>query len=223
MEVPHVDPMTPEQAAEALRIYSESESASSVQQRIAIATTPRNKWDTNQRIGTPWALFKPLDEIFHFAVDLSADEGNTKCPRYISPHLNSLSDKIEWHKLADPGSWLWLNPPYNEIPKWAQKCKREAAHGAKIVMLTPASVGSNWFLDNVFGQAVVVFLRGRVIFDYVIDSGKKRGQWNTEPYPKDCMLSIFTPIGLVPPQITWVDWKRGVGPVREAMGDKGVI
>jgi phage N-6-adenine-methyltransferase len=215
--------MSNAEADEALRNYAESAGASAVEQRRAIATAPRSKWTTNQRIATPWAFFKPLDEIFHFAVDLSADESNTKCPRYIDPHLNSLSDKVEWHKLAEPGSWLWLNPPFNEIPKWAQKCRREATHGAKIVMLTPASVGSGWFLDNIFAQAVVVLLRGRLIFDYVNDKGKKKGQWNTEPYPKDCMLSIFTPPGLVPPQITWADWKNSLGPVREAMGDKGVI
>jgi phage N-6-adenine-methyltransferase len=207
----------------ALREYVESVGASSVEQRRVIATAPRNKWSTNQRIGTPWAFFNPLTEIFKFAVDLSADESNTKCPRYISPHLNSLSDKVEWHKLAEPGSWLWLNPPFNEINKWAQKCKREARLGAKIVMITPASVGSGWFLDNIFGQAVVVLLRGRVTFDYVIDKGKKKGQWNTDPYPKDCMLSIFTPPGLVPPQITWADWKNSLAPVRDAMGEKGVI
>ena len=43
-------------------------------------------------------------------------------------------------------------------------------------MLVPASVGSCWFADHVFGKALVLPLRPRLVF-----------VGETHPYPKDLM------------------------------------
>jgi phage N-6-adenine-methyltransferase len=212
VEVQTTEFLTPDLAQQALLAYRDSAAADAVRRRRGIALAPRSKWQTNQRIGTPWALFNPLNTIFKFAVDLAADADNTKCPLYITPEMDSLSENVNWAGLSE--GWLWLNPPFNNIPDWVAKCKREAKKGAKIVMLTPASVGANWFLNDVFGNAVVVFLKGRLIFDYVLDAGPKKGQWNTDAYPKDCMLSIF---GAPTPQITWADWRKDLTPIVDAL------
>jgi hypothetical protein len=52
---------------------------------------------------------------------------------------------------------------------------------AQIVMLVPASVGSQWFWDHIYNEegVTVWFLKGRPSFD-----GKGA-------YPKDCMIVVF--------------------------------
>lgn len=86
----------------------------------------------------------------------------------------------QW-KMAHAGrkGLLWLNPPFNNIPAWASRCQNESLLGANILLLTPASVGSNWFANFVAGFADVYLLNGRLSFI------------KGEPYNKDCMLSHF--------------------------------
>lgn len=107
--------------------------------------------------------------------DLAADDTNTKCP---SGWFDKVNDSLErdWHKL--PGN-LWLNPPYEKIEPWAFKCAEESRFGAKIFMLVPASIGSNWYRDYVEPYAYTLALNPRLSFD-----GK-------HPYPKDCLLACY--------------------------------
>lgn len=109
-----------------------------------------------------------------FTWDLAATAENRKCEKFISPEQNSLS--IDWRTLD--GS-LWLNPPFERIRPWAEKCAATRQWN-KIFLLTPASVGSNWFRDFVFKKALVLALNGRITF-----------VGETMAYPKDCMLSCF--------------------------------
>lgn len=107
--------------------------------------------------------------------DLAASSDNTKCTSFYSVEQDSLEQ--DWHMI--PGL-LWLNPPFNNIAPWARKCAEESeGRGAQILLLTPASVGSNWFQDHVHGKAMVYALNPRLSFD---------GQ---NPFPKDCILSYF--------------------------------
>lgn len=77
---------------------------------------------------------------------------------------------------------LWLNPEFNNIAVWAEKCAEEARfmRRGRILLLTPASIGTNWFRDHVEGKAMVEGLSPRLIF-----KGEK------DPYPKDLMLSVY--------------------------------
>lgn len=85
---------------------------------------------------------------------------------------------LKFHTGSNPGI-LWLNCEFDDIEPWARRCRFEAEKGANILLLTPASVGSNWYRDLVAGHADVYELNGRLSFD-----GKNA-------YPKDCMLSHF--------------------------------
>lgn len=107
-------------------------------------------------------------------VDLAASNTNSKGSIWLNEQTNSLN--YPWHEFIGN---LWLNPPFNNIEPWARKCKEEAALGAKILFLTPASVGSNWFCNHVHRHALVLALQGRLSFDGV------------NPYPKDCILSCY--------------------------------
>ncbi len=102
----------------------------------------------------------------------------------------------EWHKI--PGI-LWLNPPFDNIAPWAKKCAEESRKGAKILFLTPASVGANWFSSHVHRLSFVLGLNGRLAFD------PANPTWG---YPKDCILSCFGLAGGVTGFDTWA-WKAG--------------
>lgn len=93
---------------------------------------------------------------------------------------------------------LWLNCEFNDIGKWADRCRLESEHGANILLLTPVAI-ANWFRDAILGYADTYFLLNRLCFD-----GKN-------PYPKDCMLSHFRPsaFGASSKVEAW-DWLKGV-------------
>jgi hypothetical protein len=73
----------------------------------------------------------------------------------------------------------WLNPPFSNIQPWAKKCAEESEKGAHILLLTPASIGSNWFAQWVWPFARVYALNPRLSFD------------GSNPYPKDCILAEY--------------------------------
>lgn len=96
------------------------------------------------------------------------------------PDVDSLS--ISWAELYGD-SICWLNPPFKDCDVWAAKCAREAAlfgERGRIIMLTPASVGSNWFSESVWMRASVLALSPRITF-----------VGESDAFPKDCMLSVF--------------------------------
>lgn len=131
---------------------------------------------SKQDYGTPWEFIRACERRFGLiSWDLAATTENTKAPAWITPEMDSLAR--EWRMKGN----LWLNPPFADIGPWAEKCALDSsAHGARILFLTPASVGSNWFRDFVHGKALVLGLNGRLTF-----------AGTDAPYPKDCILSAF--------------------------------
>lgn len=79
----------------------------------------------------------------------------------------------------------WLNPTYKNLAEWFAKCaieSRSFVGEGLILVLTPASVGANYFADHVHNKALVLALNPRITF-----------VGETDPYPKDCMLSVYGP------------------------------
>lgn len=111
--------------------------------------------------------------------DLAAHAQNTQCTLFFTEADNSLVQCWADIETASNG-WLWLNPQFDNIAPWAEKCAKESADGARILFLVPASIGANWFRDHVHGKAMVFALNGRMSFD-----GKN-------PYPKDCILCAYS-------------------------------
>lgn len=163
--------------------------------------------DSKQDYQTPPEFIAAVEKRFGKIVfDLAAGALNRQADRYYSVVEDSL--KQDWAALAkelrtttNKPALLWLNPPFNRIEPWAEKCAKEARldpefyHlGNKIAFLVPASVGSQWFRIWVEGNADTYFCTGRLSFD-----GKS-------PFPKDCMLCIFPFQGDWPTIETW-DWR----------------
>lgn len=128
-----------------------------------------------------------------FYRDLAARADNAKATRWITPEENSLV--TPWDIPIDitrPGFilWQWLNPEFGRIAPWAKRCF-DYSKTEHVALLTPASVGANWWRDYVDGTARVLLLNGRITF-----VGEEAG------YPKDCTLSLFGPT-IVPGYEVW--------------------
>lgn len=131
---------------------------------------------SKQDYGTPDDLFQAITKRFgYFDWDLAATAENSKCVNFITPETNSLTQP--WYKLMGN---LWLNPPYGNIEPWARHCSLMSANGARVFMLVPASVGSDWYRDYVEPCAYVLALSPRITFVGCDD-----------PYPKDCILACY--------------------------------
>lgn len=133
---------------------------------------------SRQDYSTPSAFIDAVVARFGpIAFDLAADSFNAKAPSYFDEERDALAQKWDRRGTGTDGLF-WLNPPYADITPWAKKCALEA-HRARILLLVPAAVGSNWWREWVHGRAGVLFLNGRLSFD-----GKN-------PYPKDCCLALY--------------------------------
>lgn len=155
---------------------------------------------SKQDYGTPREFLRAVEDMLGEPIifDLAASDHNRKAPSWYTQKDDALSQP--WHKihkdfgkacagLPAASGWLWLNPPFGNIGKWASKCREEKDLGAKILFLVPASVGSNWFRDHVHGHATVLALNPRLIFE-----GETNG------FPKDLMLCLY---GLPPVFEVW--------------------
>jgi phage N-6-adenine-methyltransferase len=139
---------------------------------------------SKQDYTTPQAVITAVERwLFggaRFTFDLAASEENAKAPDFLTAHDNALA--TGWD--IRPNERLWLNPPYGLCGEFAAKCRvsvpRLVEQRATIVMLTPASIGTNWFAEHVIDHALVVGLRPRISFE-----------GTTDPYPKDLMLTLW--------------------------------
>lgn len=134
---------------------------------------------SKQDYGTPWEFIRAVEHRFGpIACDLAASAENAKAPLFIDESRNSMS--VAWSAEQPTGN-LWLNPPFADIMPWAAKAQAESARRAGLIlMLTPASIGSEWFRWYVNAHAFVLGVGPRLTFEGCHD-----------PYPKDCMLSVF--------------------------------
>lgn len=135
---------------------------------------------SKQDYGTPQDLLKAIKERWgDLEIDLAAREDNKKAPLCITPEMDSLVTAWPTDKLC------FLNPPFANMRPWAKKCSEA---GARVIMLTPASVGSEWFAAHVYGNARVIILRPRFAFEGM-PPNPKTGK--VDVYPKDCMLTLW--------------------------------
>jgi hypothetical protein len=84
---------------------------------------------------------------------------------------------VDWTTLTGN---LWLNPPFDKLPTFAEKFGRECRNRAALsFFLCPAAVGSNWFQQHIVPNSYVLELTDRITF-----IGEK------DPYPKDQILAV---------------------------------
>ena len=113
----------------------------------AVAVTRNNgRYNGNGRHWeTPPEIFDPLHAEFAFTLDPCATPETAKCARYFTEADDGLAQS--W-----AGERVFMNPPYGrEIYAWTAKARSEAAGGALVVGLLPASTDLAWWHDDVVG------------------------------------------------------------------------
>lgn len=145
----------------------------------AMMSSSKTDWET------PDELFKKLDSVFGFYMDVCATKGNSKIPgHFISPEEDAFT--VPWF-----GPVCWMNPPYGkpELPcrsggeckkkmciergyhsykyvpgigDWVNRAAQQSEeHRMTLVSLLPARTDTGWF-QTVFSKAsLIAFLRGR--------------------------------------------------------------
>jgi phage N-6-adenine-methyltransferase len=123
---------------------------------------PKMPPESGQDYATPWEFVRAVENRFGpMVMDLAATADNTKAPAFFTKEDDALSR--DWTKLKGN---LWLNPPYKKLGLWAVKCNESRTLGSlrKIFLLCLASVSTEWFAENVHGNALVLFVRPRIEF-----------------------------------------------------------
>src|SRR5262252_9678676 len=97
-------PDRPATNAELQRAFRQRRTAELARFRQQLATkvyhrSQRADWET------PPEVFEPLDQEFHFTLDVCATAATTKCPRFFAPEDNGLAQ--DWGT-----DTCWMNPPY---------------------------------------------------------------------------------------------------------------
>lgn len=93
--------------------------------------------DARDERGTPLWLYKDLDRVFNFVLDVCASEENHKHENYFTKAENSLIQ--EW------GIINFMNPPYSDMSPWIDKAYEESQKGRVTVGLLKSDHSTKWF------------------------------------------------------------------------------
>ena len=97
---------------------------------------------------TPPAIFRKLDDEFHFDLDAAASADNSLCQQFL-PDAFATDD---W-----PGERIFCNPPYGKMLRpFVERCALEAWKGKTVVALIPMRTRANWFHESVIHRAAEV-------------------------------------------------------------------
>lgn len=158
------------------------------------------RFQSEQVVSTPWEFIRAVELKFGLiAADLAATTENAKALRYITPETNTFT--VDWVRFLD-GGLGWLNPEFDPMVVSVRKCSLEQKRGAEFLLLSPASISTNWFWDHVQPYATVYSLTPRICFEGTHNVRPKNhpqaGQRYCDescpgcaPYIKDLMLSHY--------------------------------
>lgn len=143
---------------------------------------PRQKpHESIQSVGTPRGFLHAVEARFGpIVIDLAAAPSNRVVEEWFGPGSPYGEDALARNWVRRGLSWL--NPEFGYISPWAEKCASEAALGAQVALLVPASLGSDWYVDHIKDRAMTLILKPRLTF-----------VGHSDQYPKDLMLCMFGP------------------------------
>lgn len=160
----------------------------------------RDEWET------PPGLFRALDALFRFELDVCALPETAKCARFFTPAEDALSR--DWAPAV-----CWMNPPYSDLGPWLEKASMEADRGAVVVALVPPRLDASYWHEWANRADRRIELQGRVQFH---QEGSRRKQQN--PHPSTLLVfdraGRFSGVELgtpAPPVFAW-DWRVDVDP-----------
>ncbi len=141
---------------------------------------------------TPTGFFQPLDDIFHFTLDVCATPENNKVAKYFTKEQDGLVQP--W-----AGNVCWMNPPYGrDMVKWLAKAKHEADNcGVTTVCLIPSRTNTSWWHSICLKASQIWFVLGRPKFDNT-----------SHGLPLPLVVVVFEPNATQCRVGTYYDWKN---------------
>ena len=154
---------------------------------------------------TPPELFKKINKVFKFDLDVAAQKETAKCKKWLGPGSKLAEDALNPRPWSLFGKVCWCNPPYLLWAEFAAKAAESAAWGVTTVMIVPPRTETEAFHDYISQSSEIVFLQRRVSFllNGVVQTRngagsmlavfreQRRGRrpvlefwdWKNEPYP----------------------------------------
>ena len=131
----------------------------------------------SQEHETPDEIFIPLDNEFHFEVDLCATPENAKCQIYYTKEQDCF--KQDWNKTS------WANIEFVRAKKYMKKAFEDSTKfDSTLVLLCTVKSNTNWWRDYVMKSKEVRFINGKVYF---------KGSKNTQGLRFPCAVVVFNP------------------------------
>ena len=109
----------------------------------------------NQNWETPPEIFEPLNEEFHFDLDVCATKETAKCKKFFTKEQDALTQ--DWKGVC------WMNPPFNKVGTWLKKAFEESQKGSTVVCLIASKTNTNWW-HNYCMKGEIRFIKGRPKF-----------------------------------------------------------
>lgn len=133
---------------------------------------PPSSKDSDERT-TPDNLFKPLDEEFHFTLDVCATPENHKCNMFMTKKENGLVQP--WKNNV-----CFMNPPYSNISAWLNKAERERFWNKVITVgILPCDTSTKWFHTYLWNEKIELTRTG---IELRFPKGRfKFGKYTTSP------------------------------------------
>lgn len=152
-----------------------------------------NRGNSKQAVRTPPEFLAAVQRRFgRITFDLAATPKNAVCESYFTKRQDSL--RRPW-----PVGLNWLNPPFDRIDPWVEKAALESQRrNVRIIILVPASIGSNWYRDHVEGKADVI----------PIGNPRLKFVGHRDGFPKDLMLLLYG-FGRKTSVLPQWQWKKG--------------
>jgi site-specific DNA-methyltransferase (adenine-specific) len=97
---------------------------------------------------TPMGLFKNLDNVWHFKIDIACTRINCLCESGIFVNEGHDALKEPWSSYGEQyGDSAYCNPPYSpgNLEPFCKKAYEESLRGAVVVMLLPMDSSTQWF------------------------------------------------------------------------------
>ena len=150
--------------------------------------TYKGRTVNHQNWETPRSFVKFVEEQFNieFDIDVAADDQNKKAPMCYREEDDGLS--LAWEQWEHRTTYVWCNPPYNNVKEWVEKAIEQTRYDCETYMLIPAATDTILFHDCVVPNASkIFFIKGRMNFTskYAVKNSSSN---------QASMLVIFSPI-----------------------------
>lgn len=117
----------------------------------------------HQAFNTPANVLDAIAPMGAIALD-PCSNGGSIVPARVRWTVEHDGLAVAWAPQRLRGEIVFVNPPFDALEAWADRCILEAAAGCEIVLLSPARVDVRWWDRCLEAGAVAALWRGRLRF-----------------------------------------------------------